>query len=272
VDPALLLRLLVTPAIVLLAAFVQRRLGPAAGGRLIGLPLTTGPFLVMIGFRSGQQAAATAAAGVVAGQLSVVGFCAVYATLAARVRPRLALPISVAVALVCGALGLAVHDAGVPSWLLATGVVAAIVGALRVIAPPVVDATYVPVRRRWDTPLRMLACTAVVGTLVESSAVLGAGLAGVLVTAPVILSIIVPATHRSDGAIHAIAVARGALAALSASVVAVGLIAETLTRVPSALAIGLAVAALALVELGREAQHGLAARQRDLELRDLVLR
>jgi hypothetical protein len=272
VDPALVLRLLVTPATVLVASLVQRRLGPAAGGRLVGLPLTTGPFLVMIGIRTGPSAAATAAAGVVAGQLSVVGFCAMYASLAARVRPRTALAAATLAALLGGTVGLALHDAEVPSWLLAAGVLVAIAGTLRAVPSPVIVTAPNSAQRRWDTPMRMVASAVVVGTLVESSNVLGAGVAGLLATAPVILTIIVPATHSRAGAPHAAALARGALASLPASVVLAAILAETLGRVPVTFAVAAAALALVAVELRREAQDRLTAGQRDLELGDLALR
>ena len=39
----LVLRLTLVPTTVLVASIVQRRLGPALGGRVVGWPLTTGP-------------------------------------------------------------------------------------------------------------------------------------------------------------------------------------------------------------------------------------
>jgi hypothetical protein len=83
---------------VLLASLVQRRLGPALGGRVVGLPLTTGPFLLLLCLGPGPIAAAHAADGVIAGQLSVVGFCVAYGHLAMRSRPWVALTCALAAA------------------------------------------------------------------------------------------------------------------------------------------------------------------------------
>lgn len=119
------------------------------------------------------------------------------------------------------------------------------------------------------TPLRMVVSTVLVGTLVEASGALGAGLAGILASAPVILSIIVPATHRKDGAAHAVTLARGALAALPASVLAIAILAESLDRFGPLGTVAMAVCGLVAVESVRETQDRGAVRQRDLDLCDL---
>ena len=272
VDPAFLVRLLITPLTVALACFVQRRLGPAAGGRLVGLPLTTGPFLVVLSMRAGDHAAGVAAGGVVAGQLSVVGFCAVYAGLAARLRPLWTTSSALAGSLGCGAVGLLAHREAVPSAVTFLVVLAAILVAVRAV-PDTSPTTPARPPRPVDLPLRIVVTTALVATLVESSAFIGAGLAGLLATAPVILTIMAPATHRADGPQHAAALARGALVTLPASVVAAEIAAQTLGRSPTVVAAALALGGLALVEvrrnLGAKAQDGRAVRQRDLELADV---
>src|SRR5690349_10114926 len=123
----LVLRLALTPSTVLLASWVQRRLGPALGGRVVGLPLTTGPFLILLILQTGTEGAAHAAAGVVAGQLGVVGFCLGYGHLAARVRPWQALT----GALAASATGVAISTVVSTTWVLAASVLAIIALGLR---------------------------------------------------------------------------------------------------------------------------------------------
>ena len=62
-----LLRVTLAPALVLLVSLAQKRWGHTLGGRLVGLPLTTGPLLVLITLMSGTEATAIAAHGVVGG-------------------------------------------------------------------------------------------------------------------------------------------------------------------------------------------------------------
>ena len=57
----LLLRLLLTPTLVVLVSYIQKRWGHAIGGRVIGLPLSTAPFLILIYLMDGAEQAANAA-------------------------------------------------------------------------------------------------------------------------------------------------------------------------------------------------------------------
>ncbi|MEW2556913.1 hypothetical protein AB0957_35005, partial [Streptomyces zhihengii] len=93
-----LLRILLAPSLVLVVSLVARRAGPALGGRLLGAPTTTGPFLLLMCWDSGGTAAAEAAEGGVTGQLTVVCFCLAYAWLATRLRPAGALGAALAAA------------------------------------------------------------------------------------------------------------------------------------------------------------------------------
>ena len=74
----LLLRLLLTPTLVVLVSYIQKRWGHALGGRVIGLPLSTGPFLILIYLMDGAGQTANATHGVVAGQIAVVSYCYIF--------------------------------------------------------------------------------------------------------------------------------------------------------------------------------------------------
>lgn len=224
----MLLRLLITPLAVLAASAAQRRFGPAVGGHVVALPLTTGPFLLLLGLRDGGPTVAHAAGGVVIGELSVLAFCAAYAVLAGRVDVRSALATSLLAALAAAAF--AAEGKNVPVWAGAVLVSAGCVGFAANRRPPAVAAATSRPGRAWEVPVRMVLTTSVVATLLALSSVLGPALAGVLATLPVILSVMVPATHLADGPDAAAAVARGTLVTLPATTV--GVTAVALTLVP----------------------------------------
>ena len=67
-----LFKLLATPAFIGLATLAGRRWGPVVNGLLVGLPLTTGPVSLILAYQYGPAFAAKAAAGNLAGQVSMV--------------------------------------------------------------------------------------------------------------------------------------------------------------------------------------------------------
>lgn len=235
----LAVRLLLTPLVLWVVAVVARRLGPGAGGRLVGLPLTTGPFLVVVALADGPSLAASAARGVVAGQISVVAFCATYAHVARRLRPRLALAAALGAGLV-SALALTVVTA---TWVAAVVVVTAIAVCLST-WPPVPGAVPPTDERRWETPVRMTVSGSMVAGLSGAARVVGPQVAGVLSSAPVILSVMTPTTHRSGGPSAAVALTRSAVASMPASVVFSAVLAYALNLLPPWPAFLLAGAAL----------------------------
>lgn len=247
------LELLTTPTVVLATSLVQRRLGAAAGGRLVALPVTTAPFLVLLGFQSGVTPVAAAASGIVAGQLAVVAFCGAYALAAHRLGegPSLILALGAAAT---GDLVAAVLRARLPVLASAVLVISAAFGTARLVRSPVpADApmSHLPIVRStpvWEIPLRMTVTTAIVATLLATSPILGPAIAGVLATLPVILSVIVPATHLRDGAPAAITLATSGLVTLPATTTGVAVVAASLKVWGVVPAVSCAVLALALVD------------------------
>ena len=67
-------------------------------------------------------------------------------------------------------------------------------------------------------------------------------------TMPVILTVLCPATHRTDGPAAAAEVARAALASMAASIVFVTVLAYTLGSLPTAAAFALALGALLVTD------------------------
>ncbi|HSN06187.1 MAG TPA: hypothetical protein VLV82_02505 [Candidatus Angelobacter sp.] len=235
------LRMTLTPVLVLIVSLVQRRWGHALGGRLIGLPLTTGPFLVLVSLSEGTAATALAAHGVVAGQISVVAFCATYARVARRRPWWQALPSAWAVAF---ASVLVLQGVG-STWAAAAVVVGSVVVALR--TWPTFPGAAVPERvpARWETPVRAVVTGFLVATLTGLARVLGPHLAGLLATTPVIVSVLGPATQRASGPAAASALLRGTSMSIAGSTMFSAVVAATI--VPFGAAVSFVLALLALV-------------------------
>src|SRR6185437_12791676 len=100
----LFLKALLTPSLIGLVSVAGRRWGPAVSGLLVGLPLTSGPVLLILALQSGTAFAADTARGIIFGTISVAFFCLTYAWAALRWRWPGALIASLVVFLVVTAL------------------------------------------------------------------------------------------------------------------------------------------------------------------------
>src|SRR5262245_46339754 len=87
----LLLKLVLTPALIGTASLAGRRFGPAVGGWLVGFPMTSAPVAFFLTLSHGPGFAAAAAAGSMAGAASQAAFCLAYGWLASRLGWPLAL-------------------------------------------------------------------------------------------------------------------------------------------------------------------------------------
>src|ERR1700691_4244760 len=213
---AILLRIALTPIAFALVSRAQTRFGDRIGGRLIGLPLTTGPFLLTVCLTESRATAARAAAGVTSGQMAVVVFCCAYGCLARRMRPLQATAASLSMAL---AAVVALSTVAGP-WSAATAVWLVIAASLVFWPWPAEgsqaaerDAEAGEAGPAGPAPVlqRAVISTLVVATMLTLVPVLGAQLAGVITSAPILLSIILPSTHRRNGAAGAAALARGTI-------------------------------------------------------------
>lgn len=247
---SIVIRLVLPPLTVIAAGWLQRRVGPRLSGRLVGLPLTSGPLVLVLLLADGTAAAVTAAQGVLAGQVMVVGFTTAYAVgTATSAHPRAVLGAALAaVVLLGGGAHLAVERA---PWTIGLLVVPLALVCVRVSSP---EAGGHGAGTGPSVPqlLRRAAVTGVlVATLSTSARVIGAGLAGVLASVPLVVSVVSPATHRDSGAAAARAMLRGTLtvvpgtatfAAVLATVLPVGALAAFAAALVAMLLVNRAVA------------------------------
>ena len=258
---AILLRIALTPIAFALVSRAQTRFGDRIGGRLIGLPLTTGPFLLTVCLTESRATAARAAAGVTSGQMAVVVFCCAYGCLARRMRPLQATAASLSLAL---AAVVALSTVAGP-WSAATAVWLVIAASLVFWPWPAERSEAQAQAARSEAaesdpeggeagpagpaPIlqRAAISTLVVASMSTLVPVLGAQLAGVITSAPILLSIILPSTHRRNGAAGAAALARGTIVSMAATVAFSVVLSSSLPLVSATAALVLSAAVLCLL-------------------------
>jgi hypothetical protein len=249
---AILLRIALTPIAFALVSRAQTRFGDRIGGRLIGLPLTTGPFLLTVCLTESRTVAARAAAGVTSGQMAVVVFCCGYGCLARRLRPLQATAASLSLAL---ASVLALSPVAGP-WSAATAVWLVIAASLVFWPWPAERADAAETGAEDEkaglagpAPVlqRAVISTVMVATMSTLVPVLGPQLAGVITSAPILLTIILPSTHRRNGAAGAAALARGTIVSMAATVAFSVVLSSSLPLLSATAALLLSAAVLCLL-------------------------
>lgn len=235
---SIVLRLVLASGLILAASLVSRRWGPAVGGWIVALPLTSGPIAFFLALDHGPGFAAATAIGSLVGAIAEIAFCLAYAALAGRGWPLALL----AACLAFAALATLLQAAMLPLAALTVGAVVALVAGLAILRdrPRALSAGASP---RWDLPARM-AITAVLVLLITGAAArLGPRLSGVLAMFPVYVMILTIFAHRK-GPAPALQVLRGVLVGLFSGVaffVALGSLIERL-GVAGGFAVAIAVA------------------------------
>lgn len=192
----LLAKLVLTPLLIAAVTLAGRRWGPAVGGWMAGLPLTSGPVSVFLALEQGPAFAARAAVGTLAGLVGVGCFCLVYARLA-RTRSWI-LPTTWGIVAYLASAALLSR---IPLALGPTvgGTLALLLLAFRLL-PTTPGAGGAPPAPRWDVPVRMAVATTLVLVLTATAAVLGPKLSGLLSSFPVFATVLAVFTHRHAGA------------------------------------------------------------------------
>ena len=140
---SLVLKLVLTPALIGAASLAGRRWGPAVSGWLIGFPFTSAPIAFFLAINQGVAFAAAAAAGTMAGAISQAAFCVAYGWLAAR-----GWPIALGVSCLAFALSTAaLQGLALPLLSLFAVVIAALLVALRLMPSPCPGFAPLPSRR-----------------------------------------------------------------------------------------------------------------------------
>ncbi|HET9170053.1 MAG TPA: hypothetical protein VFN97_11475 [Actinospica sp.] len=238
----LLFRAALAPVLVLIVSVVGRRLGPRLGGRLLGAPTTTGPFLFVLCISAGASTAAGAAHGSAAGQLTVTCFCLAYGRFARGRRPLPTLLIAVTCSALAAFVAATLDDIGLTaalSLLLVT------VGLLTWPSSSRPQPKQTPTRR-WELPARMAISAAMVVGSTEVALAAGPFIGGIASSLPVLLSVMGPSAHRASDAL-ADELMHGALISCLATISFLTVVAFTLQPL-GLLAFPLALGALVLAD------------------------
>lgn len=204
------LKVTIAPLIVLSVSYLQRKYGDRFGGWLLGLPITTAPFILIISLQEGHAFAAHTIRGVLLGQIALITFSWSYAFIAPRARWYVALAAGTAI---CLATGYLVTVVKIPFWfstlvLIATWLVArkwwprSSLPEVRIKTP------------RWELPVRILVSLTLLISLSALAPHVGAKIAGALSTYPVLISVLGAFNHRRFGAGVTVATLKGLMQTL----------------------------------------------------------
>ena len=215
---SLILKLVVTPALIGAASLAGRRWGAAVGGWLVGIPFTSAPIALFLALDHGPSFAASASVGMLLGTISQAIFCLAYSFSASRGVRWLA-------SFGSGCVGFAastfvLHLLSVPLIPASLATLVALVVVLLLVphTPDEPDKSESPATLppRWDIPARMVVATVFVVLLTSVAPVLGPYLSGLLSPFPLFGAVLVVFAHRSEGATSAMKLLRGLLFGLFA--------------------------------------------------------
>jgi len=184
--------LLLAPAVVLAATFMEQRLGPSAAGWVAALPIAFALALGAVTLDAGPQTAAAMALSAGAHVPAQVLFAVTFAALLRRRRMGVALPGAIAAFAASG-----VVLSAVPVWWGLSLAPAVLALAPRLMAPgPARPAS----ARSWSTTaLTCASTTAVVGIVVTATPAVGPAAAGALAAFPTVSTALAVVTARRDG-------------------------------------------------------------------------
>jgi hypothetical protein len=208
------LKVLIAPVMVLSVSYLQRRYGDRFGGWLIGLPITTGPFILIIGIQEGVSFAGHTTRGILLGQIALITYCWAYAYVAPRTTWIKAIAVATFTCLLTGYLVTAWKT---PFWLSTLVLVAtwwiAIKQWPRSGLPEIKIDT-----PKWELPVRIFVTLTLLIVLSALAPHIGAKFAGALSTYPVIISVLGVFNHRRFGPGVTVATLRGLMQTLPITV------------------------------------------------------
>lgn len=209
--PLLALKLVLTPLLIGGASLAARRWGPAIGGLIVALPLTSGPVALFLALDNGAPFAAGAVLGSLGGLVAIVAFSLAYAAAGSRFGAVAGIGAAGAAFAVVGLLVRPILETS--AWLVLALVVVSVAAGIRLL-PGGRERHGPPAHPWWDLPARMTAATALVVGLTAIAPALGPHTSGLVATFPVYVSVMAVFTQRHQGPAAAVDVLRGLLAGL----------------------------------------------------------
>lgn len=235
----LLIKLLTTPALIWASTLTARRWGPVVGGGLAGLPFISGPASLFIAVQYGTAFAASAAASSLLGAVASCCYCLAYAHSARRFGWKASLALALLAFLLCAFLLTRISYSLPVAACLSVAVPAACLWLLPDL-PGTADMR--KAQPPWRLPVQMFCGGLSVLILTELAGAVGEQWSGILLTFPIISSILTPFAHLSFGARAAVLTIRGLLAGFFGTSCFITIVAAFLE--PLGIAPGYCIAAL----------------------------
>jgi hypothetical protein len=201
----LLLKLLLTPLLIVSLTLTGRRWGAMASGFLIGMPVISAPVSLILACEFGAEFAQHAAVGSMAGQISNCIFCLTYSLIARKGGWRLSATAAIA-AFLLSTWGLDEFDWQLLPAFIALLLVIAVVARLIPRQNTLLKNTPTP---RWDLTARIITATSFVILLTTMADHLGAQLSGLISPFPVFSVVFASFTHSQSGPLAATNLLRG---------------------------------------------------------------
>ena len=214
------LKLFLAPFFVWIISVLQGRYNARLGGLFLGLPLTTGPFLLIIGLQEGRSFAKTAAHGVLVGQLSLIVFCFVYALAAKSSNWKRSIFIATIVIWSSGYFFNLINFSNLGVAMTLFFVWAISLGLF----PKYEKPTEKVVAPKWELPVRLITTVVLILLLTATANILGSRVSGALSTYPTIITVLGAFSHRRNGPKYLIATLHALIQALPiTSLIMIGL-------------------------------------------------
>lgn len=214
------LKLFLAPFFVWIISILQSRYNARLGGFFLGLPLTTGPFLLIIGIQEGRTFAKTAAHGVLVGQLSLIVFCFVYAIAAKNLNWIRSILIATIAVWLSGYFFNLVNFSNLGIAMTLFFFWAISLGLFPIYEKP----TEKVVAPKWELPVRLITAVLLILLLTATANILGSRVSGALSTYPTIITVLGSFSHRRNGPKYLIATLHALIQALPiTSLIMIGL-------------------------------------------------
>ena len=200
-----LLRIFLTPVLVLVIFFLQRKWGARVGGLFLGLPINITPFLIIIYLQESKKFFETAIHGVFIGQIVLLIFAFTYSRLATRFNWWLTIALVTATTF-SSSLILHYLNSSFPITLSVTFILYLMV---RKTWPKTSDSSNWLEPTNWDLPFRLVATSLTVFLLTTFSCLLGPTVSGTFSAYPIILTFLGSLSHRRSGPSHILKTLQG---------------------------------------------------------------
>ncbi len=201
----LLLKLLLTPLLIVSLTLTARRWGAMVSGFLIGMPVVSAPVSFILACEFGPEFAEQAAVGSLAGQMSNCLFALSYSLLARNSSWLLSASAAISAFLAMTWILNQMHWQLMPALVVLLLVIAVVA---RLIPRQSTLQKNLPTPR-WDLPARIVTATAFVILLTTLADHLGAQLSGLISPFPVFSVVFACFTHAQSGPLAAASLLRG---------------------------------------------------------------